>query len=65
MSVWRDDDPPFNLGKPRESHLARRLYRLRRLEQRRPLKFKEQAESAYKEWLAEFNRNLQIDQIIY
>lgn len=31
MAVWRDDDPPMRLGRPRESVLWRRVYRLRLL----------------------------------
>jgi len=39
MAIWREDDPPFNIGTPRESHLWRRVHRLRMLEKRKPGRF--------------------------
>lgn len=42
MPIWRDTDPPFEFGKPRESVLRRRLFRLLALEERRPGRFTEE-----------------------
>ena len=53
MAIWKDDDPPFNIGTPRESHLYRRVWRLTRLEKKKPGKFKEQLEKAKKEYAKE------------
>jgi len=59
VSVWKEDDPPYNLGA--ESNLARRLYRLRRLENKRPGRFTQEVEKAYKEWKKEFDFNCRVD----
>lgn len=59
--VWRKDDPPFNFGKPLESVLERRLYRLSILEKKRPGKFTEQLLEARQKWIKEFEYNINID----
>jgi hypothetical protein len=59
--IWREDDPPFNFGRPRESSLQRRVYRLRRLCAKRPGKFEKQLQEALKELLREIEFNNQID----
>jgi hypothetical protein len=41
MTVWRKDDPPFNIGRPRESHLRRRVYRLEYIVHRKHAFYKE------------------------
>ena len=61
MSIWRDGDPPLNPGRPRESHLERRVWRLRQLEQRRPGKFAEQLSMAKSELSKERRFNDAID----
>jgi hypothetical protein len=61
MAIWRDDDPPFNIGRMRESVLGRRVYRLRRLCKRRPGRFEEQLEKAIDDLVREMDFNNQID----
>jgi len=59
--MWRENDPPFNLGRPLESSLERRVWRLRRLEERRPGKFEEQLSMAKSELSKERRFNDAID----
>lgn len=60
MAIWKDDDPPFNIGTPKLSFLERRLHRLRKLENKRPGKFTKQLEEALKEWNKEFDFSMRI-----
>jgi len=61
MTIFRQDDPPLNIGKPRESFLARRVYRLEYLEEKRPGKFTEQLREARFQLLKEIEFNMRID----
>lgn len=61
MAIWREDDPPLNIGRMKESYLHRRVYRLRKLCSKRPGKFEKQLEEALKELLREMDFNNMID----
>jgi len=61
MAIWRETDPPFNIGRPRESHLRRRLFRLLALEERRPGRFGEEIERVQRELNRESAFNDAID----
>jgi hypothetical protein len=63
MTIWKDDDPPFNVGSPKLSFLERRLYRLRRLENKRPGKFTKELKEAESEWNREFDYIWRIDSL--
>ena len=61
MAIWKDDDPDFNIGYTRLSFLLRRVYRLTKLEQKRPGKFTKQLLEAKKEYEKEFDFSWRID----
>jgi hypothetical protein len=64
MGIWREDDPPFNVGKPRESVLWRKSYRLRILAEKRPGRFEAQLAEAERLWREERDRNDNIDMLL-
>jgi len=61
MAIWKDDDPDFNIGYTRLSFLLRRVYRLAKLEEKRPGKFTKQLLEAKKEYEKEFDFSWRID----